>query len=180
MAILQNFVPDLFIRKATCSDSSILMRLAKLTFTESHGHSAPKVDIAEYIKNNYTIEQIEKELEEANNHYYLLFIGHKAIGFSKICMNIPHNSVDSINIAKLERLYVLKDYHGLSYGYQLFNFNLELCIKCRQDGIWLNVWVENSKALEFYKKIGFRKIGEYSFKISSTHSNPNHQLYLNF
>jgi len=62
-------------------------------------------------------------------------------------------------------------------GYQLFNFNIKLCKKLDQVGIWLNVWTENTRAINFYRKVGFKKIGEYNFKISPTHSNPNHQLF---
>lgn len=180
MAVFQNSITDFYIRKAKPNDSSIIMHLAATTFIESHGHSAPEDDIIDYIRNNYSIERIKKELEDANNHYYLIYTGQKAVGFSKINLNSPNHSVDSKIIAKLERLYILAEFHGLSYGYQLFNFNLELTKKYSQDGIWLNVWVENVKALKFYKKLGFKKIGDYYFKISSTHSNLNHQMFLKF
>jgi ribosomal protein S18 acetylase RimI-like enzyme len=46
--------------------------------------------------------------------------------------------------------------------------------------VWLAVWTENHRAIDFYKKIGFKKVGDYDFKISENHSNPNHILYLEF
>jgi ribosomal protein S18 acetylase RimI-like enzyme len=171
---------ELTIRKVTVDDLSTLSELGQITFIESHGHSAPKNDIAEYIRLNYTIDKFKEELANTENHYYLIFKEKTAVGFSKVCMNNKHNSVDSTNVAKLERLYVLKEHHDQSLGYQLFNFNIKLCKKLDQVGIWLNVWTENTRAINFYRKVGFKKIGEYNFKISPTHSNPNLQLFLRF
>mgnify|MGYP000515969351 CR=1 FL=1 len=56
----------------------------------------------------------------------------------------------------------------------------KLCKENKQAGIWLAVWVENQKGISFYKKMGFKKVGDFNFKISETHSNPNHILYLEF
>jgi ribosomal protein S18 acetylase RimI-like enzyme len=82
------------------------------------------------------------------------------------------------NVTKLERLYVLKEFHHLKLGLELFNFNVELSKKNNQAGMWLFVWTENLKAINFYKKAGFNIVGKYNFKISETHSNPNHQMLL--
>jgi len=46
--------------------------------------------------------------------------------------------------------------------------------------MWLFVWTENHKAINFYKKAGFKIVGQHDFQISATHSNPNHQMLLTF
>jgi ribosomal protein S18 acetylase RimI-like enzyme len=45
-------------------------------------------------------------------------------------------------------------------------------------GVWLYVWKENHRAVAFYQKMGFEIVGEGLFKISETHYNPNHVMYL--
>ena len=41
------------VLRATAKDSLCLSELAKLTFTESHGRSAPQEDIYKYISGEY-------------------------------------------------------------------------------------------------------------------------------
>ena len=75
---------------------------------------------------------------------------------------------------------MLSDYHRLKLGLELFNFNVQLSKKHQQAGMWLFVWVENTKAIKFYNNFGFKIIGSHDFEISKTHSNPNHQMLLTY
>ena len=84
------------------------------------------------------------------------------------------------NITKLDRLYLLKEYYGKKLGAKLVDLIIELSKQNHQNGIWLAVWKENQKALNFYLKAGFKIVGEFNFKISETHSNPNHIMYLKY
>jgi len=46
--------------------------------------------------------------------------------------------------------------------------------------MWLFVWIENIRAINFYLKTGFKIIGSHNFNITTTHSNPNHQMYIEY
>lgn len=48
-------------------------------------------------------------------------------------------------------------------GKYLMKHAIKIAIKRRKKYIWLGVWEKNEKALCFYKKQGFYKIGEHSF-----------------
>ena len=80
----------------------------------------------------------------------------------------------------MSRLYLLKDFFGLQLGKELFNFNIAFSKQHNQQGIWLAVWIENEHAINFYKKRGFNIIGKYDFRISATHTNPNHIMFLEY
>ena len=80
----------------------------------------------------------------------------------------------------MSRLYLLKDFYGQNLGKILFDFNIEFSKQYNQTGIWLAVWIENDKAIKFYTKMGFTIVGSYDFRISATHTNPNHILYLEY
>ena len=168
------------IRAATVADAQILTDLASRTFVESHGHSAPKADIDDYISNAYSPQTFEEELRAPGNLYHLIFYGSNVAGYSKIVPDAEHNSITVLHITKLERLYILKDFYGTNCGSALFEFNLQLSKKYAQQGMWLYVWKENARAIKFYLKKGFEITGNYDFKISETHSNPNHLMFLRF
>ena len=168
------------IAKATKDDFKLLAAIGTQTFIESHGHSAPKPDIDSYVNEKYSDAFCQKELNDVNNIYHLIYYEGKPAGYSKIIFNSPHPNIALQNITKLERLYLLKDFYQLQLGKQLFHFNLALSKKNNQEGMWLFVWKENQRAINFYIKKDFIIIGSYDFKISAAHSNPNHQMFLQY
>ena len=166
------------IEKASFNDAEILSIIGKKSFIESHGSSASEIDIANYVSSKFTKHMFENELDDSNNIFHIIFYNKKPIGYSKIIYNFSQENMPFNNITKLERLYILEAFHHLKLGLELFNFNLTLSKKQFQSGMWLYTWVENHKAICFYKKAGFKIVGKYDFKISETHSNPNHQMLL--
>ena len=166
------------IVKANKNDSHLLSEIAKLTFIESHGSSAKPEDINLYISEKYSGHIFEKELCDEKNSYYIIYHNNHAAGYSNIIMNSPCPNSAIEHIAKLERLYLMKEFYNLKSGLELFKFNVNLAKQNDQKGIWLFVWKENQRAINFYEKNGFTIIGSYAFKISETHSNPNHQMFL--
>lgn len=168
------------ILTATLIDAKLLSQLGKTTFLESHGHSASKKDIANYVAHKFSVAEFERELKKDKNLYHILYYGEIPIGYSKIVLNVPHANIPFKNVTKLERLYVLQEYHHLKLGLELFNFEVKLSKTKKQAGLWLYTWVENHKAIKFYNKADFKIVGSYDFKISDTHYNPNHQMLLTY
>ncbi|QNM87012.1 GNAT family N-acetyltransferase [Polaribacter pectinis] len=168
------------IEKATLQSAKLLAKISVASFLPAHGHSAPKKDIDSYISNNFNEKNFIEELSNSNFQYYIIYYKGEVAGYSKIVFNSENEIVADKNITLMSRLYLLKEFYGLNLGKEFFNFNVELAKKNNQKGIWLAVWVENAKAISFYKKMGFKKVGDYDFRISETHSNPNHILYLEF
>ena len=168
------------IIKAEVEHAALIAEIGEKTFWESHGISASKVDINAFVSKTYTKEALVKELENKNNTYHLIYYNSKLAGFSKIVLNAPNNNIKPKNVTKLDRFYLLKAFYGQKLGLKLFDFNVALSKKNKQEGIWLAVWVENQRAISFYQKAGFKIVGEYNFQISPTHSNPNHIMYLSF
>lgn len=166
------------IVKATEEDSQILTDIGRISFKESHGRSAANEEIEMYLKENYTSDVFKNELNDPQNIYHIIYVDNQPAGYSKIILNVHHANIQKENVTKLDRLYLLEKFYDLKLGYELFNFNIELSKKKNQAGIWLFVWKENHRAVNFYKKTGFEIIGSYDFKLTDTHSNPNHQMLL--
>lgn len=166
--------------RATIKDTDLLTKLGRETFFESHGLSASIKDIDEYVNLKFNTEVFEQELSDSKNHFYILYYKELPVGYSKIIFNFSHQNITSKNVTKLERLYVLKMFHKLKLGLELFHFNIQESKRNNQSGMWLHVWTENLKAINFYEKAGFKIIGNYDFKISKTHYNPNHHMLLTY
>lgn len=168
------------IVKASIADLPLIADIGKRTFIESHGHSAPPEDIARYVEEKFSNEVIKTELSDTNNIFHIIYHENKPAGYSKIILNASHPDISLNNVTKLERLYLLKEFYNLKLGYELYAFNLDLSRQNKQAGIWLYVWKENHRAVDFYMRAGFEAIGSFDFQISPTHANPNHHMFLKY
>ena len=168
------------IVKASEKDFQLLSEIATLTFIESHGRSAKQEDINIYVTEKYSENVFKEELSDAKNIYHIIYYDNNPAGYSKIIFDTPYPDSKIKNITKLERIYLLKEFYNLKLGSALFHCNIDLSKRNHQMGMWLYVWKENERAVNFYKKNGFVIIGSHDFKISETHSNPNHQMFLRF
>jgi ribosomal protein S18 acetylase RimI-like enzyme len=168
------------IFRATESDSDSIVSIGKISVKEAHKESSSEEDLNGYIERNYNSDVITKELRDTDNIYHLIKYNEQAVGFSKIVLNAKHLNIAAENVTKLDRIYLLKDFHGLKLGLELLNFNIELAKNNGQSGIWLYTWIGNERALKFYLKAGFKIIGSHKFYITETYYNANHQLFLNF
>ncbi|HMT28162.1 MAG TPA: N-acetyltransferase [Bacteroidia bacterium] len=166
------------ITQAKLTDVPVLSEIGRLSFIESHGTSAQESDINSYVKKAYNHETIKAEIENPENNYYLIIENGTPAGFSKMQLNTGHSNIQLSNVCKLDRIYLLKEFYNLNLGRELLNFNLELAKQNNQSGMWLFVWKDNTRAVNFYKKLNFEVIGTYEFKLTETHSNPNYQMLL--
>lgn len=168
------------IQQATISNASLIAGIGARSFIESHGHSAAPADISAYVASKFSLAAIEEELNDTKNIFHIIYHNDKPAGYSKIILNCTYPGIESKNVTKLERLYLLQEFHDKKLGLQLFSFIADLSKKEKQEGMWLYVWIENERAVAFYKRAGFEIIDHGDFKISENHSNPNHIMYLKY
>jgi ribosomal protein S18 acetylase RimI-like enzyme len=168
------------IIKPTADHIPILADISRRTFIESHGHSASKENIDEFVNGRYNQEEVARELSDPANIYHMIYHKDQPAGFSKIIYNSPYKNIAQQNVTKLERIYLLKEFLGFKLGAELFDFNLRLSKDNDQAGMWLYVWKENHRAISFYDKAGFKIVGEGDFRLTATHSNPNHIMFLEY
>jgi diamine N-acetyltransferase len=157
----------------------LLSELGAQSFIESHGHSAPEADIKNYVRKMFSEERFKKELMERDAIFRLAFYNEQPAGYSKIVLNVPASETEQTPLCKMDRLYVLKQFYDKKIGKVLMDLNIQIAREKGQNGMWLNVWTENKRAVHFYEREGFTRSGETLFKISATHSNPNYRMYRN-
>jgi diamine N-acetyltransferase len=168
------------IVKATEKDFKTIAIIGYLSVEEAHRESCSVKDMNEFLDKNYNDAAITGELNEAKNIYHILHYKESPVGFSKMVLNSEHSNIVQKNVTKLDRIYLLKEFHDLKLGFELLKFNIDLAKKHDQSGMWLFTWVGNTRAVNFYLRSGFTIIGSHKFKISETHYNQHHQMFLSF
>jgi diamine N-acetyltransferase len=168
------------IVRATEEDYAPIVNIGRTSVEEAHRASAPAKDMSEYIESHYNNDAIRKELSDTKNVYHIITYNEIPAGFSKIVFDAAHPNIAAKNVTKLDRIYLLKKFQGLNIGLQLLKFNTDLAMRNNQCGMWLFTWVGNTRAIDFYLKAGFSIIGSAKFKVSETHYNDQHQMFLAF
>lgn len=148
------------IRKASLQDIDLIHRLAWIVFPHTYKELLTPGQI-EYMMNwMYSKENLHKQMTEEGHIYYLAFHGDEPAGYLSIQPEGEHTY-------HLQKIYVLPSFQGMKLGKLLF----EQAIKAIKElhpapcQMRLNVNRYNTKAVEFYQRMGMTKIFEGDFEI---------------
>lgn len=151
------------IRKVDHNDLRELQKIGKITFKETFGADNSNDDMAKYLKDSFSLEKLNAELNNPDSAFYFAENENEIIGYLKV--NTGKAQTENIldNSFEIERIYVRSTFHGKSVGKLLFNKAKQLAKEKNVNEIWLGVWEENFKAIKFYEKNGFLVFGTHNF-----------------
>jgi ribosomal protein S18 acetylase RimI-like enzyme len=89
------------------------------------------------------------------------------IGYFKVNFGDAQTELQDKNSLEIERIYVSKDFHGKKVGQILYDKALEIAKTKKLDYVWLGVWEQNLRAVQFYKKNGFVEFDKHIFKFGN-------------
>ncbi|RYG33723.1 MAG: GNAT family N-acetyltransferase [Chitinophagaceae bacterium] len=158
---------SIHIRKASLGDISILQELGILTFREAFEAFNSADNMRMYLETAFSDEQMTKELSDRNSEFYLAETGGEAIGYLKLNFADEQTELQDRDGLEIERIYVLKKFYGRKVGQALFKKATEIASQRALKYIWLGVWEENLRAINFYKKNGFLEFGKHKFMLGT-------------
>ena len=153
------------IRKATISDLEIIQKISIQTFVETFAEVNTVENMANYIEENFNLEQIASEINNPNSQFYLATLSSEVMGYLKINLGDAQTEIHSQQAMEIHRIYVLKEFHGKKIGQLLLDEAIKNGKKAGVDSIWLGVWEENHRALQFYTKNGFVEFDKHIFTL---------------
>ena len=153
------------IRKVTQTNLEILQEISIQTFTETFEAVNTAENLLNYIKNHFSIEQLSSEWNDPNSEFYLAYSNEEAAGYLKINIGNAQTENHDINALEVQRIYVLKKYHRQNIGQLLLDKAISDANSKKLSSIWLGVWEENHRALQFYTKNGFVVFDKHIFTL---------------
>ena len=153
------------IRKANTQDIGKLKEIGRLTFFETFSSDNSEENMNEYLKNGFSTEKLNNELSDPNAEFYFCELKGEVIGYLKVNSGQSQTELKDNKAFEIERIYVLKEFHGKKAGQLLYDKALELAKSRRADYVWLGVWEENPRAIRFYEKNGFVAFDKHIFKL---------------
>ncbi len=154
------------IREANTNDAAMIAELAITTFDETFGHLFEDRHILlDYFERTFSEDKIRNSIQKENNVFWLTFVDDKPVGYAKLKVHSSSEFVPIKNSSQLQKIYVLKEFLSLKIGLELQKTLLQKAADLGSEQIWLSVYVDNPRAINFYLKNGFVKVGEHQFQI---------------
>lgn len=155
------------IEKATLSEVDHLQAIAKQTFFETFADYNTADDMQKYLDDNFNFEKLTSEINNPDSEFYFALFDDKVIGYLKINFNDAQTELKDNTSIEIERIYVLKDFHGKKVGQLLYYTALDIAKRKEANYVWLGVWEKNPRAINFYKKNGFVEFDKHIFKFGN-------------
>ncbi|MCU1517204.1 MAG: acetyltransferase [Pseudarthrobacter sp.] len=161
------------IRRATADDAGPLAALAAVTFPLACPPSSSPEDIAAHLANTLSERHFAAYLADPDVTVLVIDADGDLRGYS-LLVNRPAQDPDVASAlalapsVELSKCYVHPDHHGLGAAAELMHASLDAAAEAGAGGVWLGVNSQNARAIRFYEKSGFRKVGSKSFRLGST------------
>lgn len=157
----------LLLKKASIADLHALQQLSRKTFFEAFAALNTEENIAHYLAEGFSVEKLSAELHNPEAEFYFALNGEEIIGYLKVNVGQAQTELHDIKALEIERIYVLKAFHGQHIGQLLFEKAIELAKQKNATYLWLGVWIENPRAIRFYEKNGLVPFGTHLFKMGN-------------
>ncbi|MCE2847401.1 MAG: GNAT family N-acetyltransferase [Sphingobacteriales bacterium] len=158
---------DIEIIKVKLADITDLQSIGRQTFFESFADQNTAEDMQKYLDNNLSIDKLKNELADKNSEFYFATLDNKVIGYLKINFGQAQTELKDKSSLEIERIYVLKDFHGKNVGQVLCNKAIDIAKQTKSDYVWLGVWEKNPRAINFYMKNGFVEFDKHIFMLGN-------------
>ena len=148
------------IRKATLEDIPLINKLAWIVFPHTYKELLSPGQIEFMMDWMYSPANLQKQMTVDGHIYFLAYEGNEPAGYLSIQPEGEHTY-------HLQKIYVLPSFQGKKLGKQLFNQAIKAIKELHPEPcqMRLNVNRYNTKAVDFYFRMGMKKVFEGDFDI---------------
>ncbi|KAL9063611.1 MAG: hypothetical protein Q9161_009380 [Pseudevernia consocians] len=174
---------ELIIQTALPTDAQAIASIGAKTFAQSFGHSMLVEHMQTYLNEAYTLSAITNDLAYERNQFFVARLKSalaadnegEVVGFIQLKLGSTEPCLPThVPLCEIQRIYVDGGYHGGGAGRLLMEKGLEwarerlLGVGGRKAAVWLGVWEENARAMRFYRRWEFERVGEHEFVMGGT------------
>lgn len=158
------------VAKRNAETAAQLAALGRQTFQEAFAADNRAEDMAAYLDANFTPERQLAELQDPHVVFLLARMQQQLVGYTKLRFGStlgvePGKTPDQR--MEIERLYVQEDWIGTGLGAAMMRRSIEEARSQTCRSVVLGVWEKNERAIVFYKRFGFKVIGQHEFVLGA-------------
>lgn len=156
---------SIIINKASTEEVDIIQKLGIQTFSETFAKDNTEEAMEKYLKESFNTEKVTAELNTPDSHFYIAWEEDDPVGYLKVNTGKAQTELQDDTSLEIERIYVKKSHHGQKVGQLLYDQAINTAHQLKKSYLWLGVWEENLRALNFYRKNGFVEFDKHIFRL---------------
>ena len=154
---------EFLIRFTTADDAELIADISRRTFHETFGYVNTKENMDKFMNEQFTKEALLKEVTAPGNIFLLAYVENEVKGYMRMRESKKPDELENVNAIEIARIYACTKDIGKGVGSALMKKGIEVAKENGKQIIWLAVWPNNQRAIEFYIKWGFEKFAEQDF-----------------
>ncbi|MHB1264337.1 MAG: GNAT family N-acetyltransferase [Gemmatimonadaceae bacterium] len=154
------------IRYATPADAAQLSAFARDIFRKTFGPDNLPRDIDAYLAEAFIPALQEQEIRDPDTIVLLLEHAGAVEGYAHL-VRAGLESIQADRPVELRRFYIARRLQGTGAAHRLMARVLEESRAVGGDLVWLGVWERNPRAIAFYIRHGFERVGEHQFMLGT-------------
>ena len=155
------------IRYAVAEDAAPLAALGARTFADTYAAFNTPENMAAHLAVTFSPERQKDEIEAHGGFILLAQHDHELIAYAQAVRGIAPPQVGDAQALEIKRFYVDRAWHGCGVAQRLMTKTIHSAAERGAATVWLTVWNQNPRAIAFYRKVGFRDVGEYPFRLGT-------------
>ncbi|MDF1571986.1 MAG: GNAT family N-acetyltransferase [Bacteroidales bacterium] len=140
-----------------------LRTIAIRTFEETFAATNSRENMDHYYAMRFNARLLTEELQHPESWWYFIEFQGKLAGYLKVNVGQAQTELQEEEGFEVERIYVLKAFHGSGVGAALMEQAIRLGREKGKKYLWLGVHEENYRALRFYGKFGLQEFDDHVF-----------------
>jgi len=157
------------IRPAAPGDEAALALVGQATFLEAFAGILPGRDLMNHCLQQHAVEKYAAWLGDPATRMWLAEVepGGAPVGY--LVLTTPDLPVPDLGPAdaEIKRVYILHRFQGEGLGTRLMDAGRRHAAASGKRRLLLGVYSQNTSAVAFYERLGYRKIGRRSFTVGS-------------
>ena len=165
------FGASMNVRYGTIEDAKMLSELGARRFYETFAKDNRPENMDAYLRTSFSPGIQRHELSQPDVVFLVAESDGIPVGYAQLILRSRDDSLKGARPLEIRRIYASQKYLGKGVGKELMLATLNEARKQGCDCVWLGVWEKNRRAIDFYKKWGFREVGTHLFSVGDDPQN---------
>lgn len=157
---------DIIIREASPEDLSNIAVLKQHVWISTYAVEGIRSEFSNFVLAEFTIEKTIESLNDKRKRSFVALSQNHLIGYIQINFYPQSPMPYSDLVPEIEVLYVLEKFCGRNIGTLLLTQAINALKQRDFNSVWLTVYAENHRAINFYIKNGFKFSGTTHFQLN--------------
>ena len=153
------------IRTATPSDAGLIADMSRQTFYDSFAPDNSKENMDIFMNEVFTRDALIDEVGAEGNTFFLAYLDTEPVGYARMREGKNPGIGEGKPSIEIARIYAVQTAIGKGVGSALMQSCVDIAAQLRKEFIYLGVWENNKRAIDFYSKWGFEKYGTHVFML---------------